>query len=294
MDSHIPNAPSWVPDFRKTNSFMCLDGTYQATQKSLTVVHIQNRGAELQVSGAIVDRISSHVRQKVWEPSFGTREVCDGPFFGLYDPEMFYSTIKTLQAWMTIGLTKDSHVTERYGNFYKATQEVATQGHLHLMNCGAKDFAEFLDLLYWNSDWYEAATPSDVRENLEKAANDPGMKERFFNPTYMAYVENPEWQTMCAMKLHPTISKVLHLVWAVARGNTIFETATGWLGVGTNTLKGDDVLALISGMSMPVVLRPVLGTGERKFMVVGNAYVHGMMDGEMWDEGEKNLETLIL
>ncbi|KAH7418491.1 heterokaryon incompatibility protein-domain-containing protein [Cadophora sp. MPI-SDFR-AT-0126] len=294
IDSHIPNAPSWVPDFRKTSSFMCLDGTHCATKESLPVVHIHNRGAELQVSGVIVDRISNHVRQKVWEPPFGTREVCDGRYFGLDDPEMFFSTVSTLQAWMTIALIKDSHARERYNNFYKATLEVATQGHLRLMNCDAKDFADFLDLLHWNSDWYKPVTPSDVQRNLEKAANDPGMRDRFFNPTYNEYVENPEWQTMCAMKVHPKISKILHLVWAVARGNTIFETATGWLGVGANTLMEDDVVALISGMRMPVILRSILGAGERKFMVVGTAYVSGMMDGEAWDEGEKNLEDLSL
>ncbi|KAK0124573.1 hypothetical protein ONS95_009522 [Cadophora gregata] len=295
MDSHIPDAPSWVPDFRKTSSLMCLDGSHHATKESLSVVAIQNRGAELHVSGIIIDKLLHHVRLKVWEPPFGTRQVCDGPFFGLYNPEMFFFTIKTLQEWLTLALRTGSRVSEKYSNFYTATQKVATQGHLPLMSCSGQDFAGFMDLLYWKTDWYQPGNPSEVQKYLENAENDPEMRSRFFDdPAYEGYVENTEWKIMCAMKVHPRISKVLHLVWAVARGNTIFETSTGWLGVAANTLKKDDVLALISGIRMPVVLRPVSGTGERKFMVVGTAYVYGMMDGEMWDEGETNLEKLIL
>lgn len=138
-------------------------------------------------------------------------------------------------------------------------------------------------------------SPSDVEHNLEQAEIDPEMRSRYFNmPGYRAYVDSPEWKVMCAMKVHPTISKDLHLLWAVARGHAIFETTTGWLGVAPNHLKRDDVLVLISGTRMPAVLRPVSGTRERKFMVVGTAYVYGMMDGEMWDEGDTNLEDLIL
>jgi hypothetical protein len=72
----------------------------------------------------------------------------------------------------------------------------------------------------------------------------------------------------------------------------------GWVPFyhgGTNddrTLSGD-VVAIFPGCTTPIVLRPVDGC----FQVVGEAYIHGMMDGEMADlveRGEYPMEEVCL
>jgi hypothetical protein len=62
--------------------------------------------------------------------------------------------------------------------------------------------------------------------------------------------------------------------------------------------KGEgDVICLIRGAQVPFVLRPVMSVDptsdatpaeRRQFQLVGEAYIHGIMDGEMakWDDEE--------
>ncbi|KAL2062663.1 hypothetical protein VTL71DRAFT_5735 [Oculimacula yallundae] len=290
--THIPNAPSWVPDFRKMNTFMSMDGSVHATKTSPPILTIKNRDYELHVSGHIIDTIRDYSKRHVWEPEFGSTEVRDGRYFGLYNPEECLPTIHTLQEWTTMGIVVGSRVTEKYGNVYETMMSTVTQGHLGLLAAGGKDYSNFFTVLCSTQPMWDMAEDAEVF--FEAARNDPQMRARFFDdPVWRSYVENPYWLTMCAMKVDDKIARVLHLVWAIARGNTVFETETGWFGLASHTLKEGDVVALISGMNLPAVLRPVLGTGERKFMFVGTAYVHGMMQGEQWDD-ERKMEKLVL
>ncbi|KAJ4862542.1 heterokaryon incompatibility protein (HET) domain-containing protein [Trichoderma breve] len=45
-----------------------------------------------------------------------------------------------------------------------------------------------------------------------------------------------------------------------------------------------DIVALISGLHMPVILRPV---DQGRFLYVCHAYIHGLMGGEKWDKSAK-------
>ncbi len=55
-----------------------------------------------------------------------------------------------------------------------------------------------------------------------------------------------------------------------------------WIGLAPMAAKNDDVIAVLYGCSVPVVLRlcEEPGAGERYFQLVGECYVHGMMDGD--------------
>lgn len=59
-----------------------------------------------------------------------------------------------------------------------------------------------------------------------------------------------------------------------------------------DTIKGDDVCILF-GCSVPVILRPSqLPTGEIKYKLVGEAYIHGKMNGEaVYDLEEKDVNS---
>jgi hypothetical protein len=67
-----------------------------------------------------------------------------------------------------------------------------------------------------------------------------------------------------------------YYVWAFQRGKSFFKTEEGWMGTVEGLPSENDVVAIISGLSMPLVLSPVGGS----YRLVGSAYVHGMMQGE--------------
>ncbi len=45
-------------------------------------------------------------------------------------------------------------------------------------------------------------------------------------------------------------------------------------------------MSSLPGSSVPFVLMPVEGEEEGAFKLLGECYVHGIMDGKSWKEGE--------
>ena len=60
------------------------------------------------------------------------------------------------------------------------------------------------------------------------------------------------------------------------RGRTLFATAGGRLGLGPENVQKGDVVAILLGTPVPIVLRPAADC----FTYVGDAYIHGIMDGQ--------------
>ena len=61
----------------------------------------------------------------------------------------------------------------------------------------------------------------------------------------------------------------------------IFVTDTGYMGLGDQHMVEGDVIAILFGLSVACVLRPVMGRPHGTYEFVGEAYVHGVMDGEI-------------
>jgi hypothetical protein len=208
---------------------------------------------------------------------------------------MFYPTIKALQDWMIISMNADSK--KRYPETYFAFEKVVTSGLLILAIASEsrRNFAVWSGLLMANQSWWPSLPGKNLDTFLENAKNDPEVKRRFFdNPDLQWMTSMDEWKIMCAMKMDPDASRVMHLVWTATRGNGFFETETGYLGMAPHGLAEGDVVALVQGLRMPMVLRPVASLGEKYFKVVSTAYIHGVMNGELWDEAATRKETLIL
>jgi hypothetical protein len=76
--------------------------------------------------------------------------------------------------------------------------------------------------------------------------------------------------------------RILSVVW----NRRVFLTeGTGsgkekMLGLCPPATKERDIITVLFGCSVPVVLRMVSFEGERFYRLVGECYVHGMMDGE--------------
>jgi hypothetical protein len=59
----------------------------------------------------------------------------------------------------------------------------------------------------------------------------------------------------------------------------------GWLGLAPMHAEVGDRIALLEGGDVPYILRPKLGE-ENEWEIIGDAYVHGIMDGEGWKPDE--------
>lgn len=62
----------------------------------------------------------------------------------------------------------------------------------------------------------------------------------------------------------------------VSRNRRLFSTQRGLLGLGPEILESGDVICIFPLLSVPLVLRPV----DDHFLLVGECYVDGIMDGE--------------
>jgi len=56
----------------------------------------------------------------------------------------------------------------------------------------------------------------------------------------------------------------------------LFNTLNGYMGLGPKVSKPGDVVCVLGGGMVPILLRPANGY----FQVVGESYVHGIMEGE--------------
>jgi hypothetical protein len=70
-----------------------------------------------------------------------------------------------------------------------------------------------------------------------------------------------------------------------------FRTEKGRLGWGPDQMREGDVVCVVSGGAVPLVLR---GLGEREFEVIGDAYVHGIMDGEVMSLGIEEKDIVLV
>ncbi|KAL1638031.1 hypothetical protein SLS58_009052 [Diplodia intermedia] len=65
------------------------------------------------------------------------------------------------------------------------------------------------------------------------------------------------------------------------QGRRPFRTARGFVGIGPEHLLEKDCVWILPGAHAPIILRNV---GERRWTIVGEAYVHGIMDGEALEQ----------
>ncbi|KAF4625441.1 hypothetical protein G7Y89_g12730 [Cudoniella acicularis] len=70
-----------------------------------------------------------------------------------------------------------------------------------------------------------------------------------------------------------------------------FRTSKGRFGWGPDQMRDGDVVCIFDGAAVPLVLRPVLAG---QFEVVGDAYVHGIMDGEAMKLGLEAKEICLI
>ena len=67
-------------------------------------------------------------------------------------------------------------------------------------------------------------------------------------------------------------------------GRRCFMTKEGYVGLGPGEMREGDVVVVLRGATVPMILRPGCGDRDGQFDYVGEAYCHGIMDGELLSE----------
>jgi hypothetical protein len=80
---------------------------------------------------------------------------------------------------------------------------------------------------------------------------------------------------------HELVQDIMHRVSVLMAGHKFLITGNGYLGLAPNTSKKGDIIAVLFGCTTPMVLRP---TADKRYEVVGEAYVHGFMEGKAMDD----------
>jgi hypothetical protein len=78
-------------------------------------------------------------------------------------------------------------------------------------------------------------------------------------------------------------------VWCYNR--RFYRSEQGRFGWAPDQARPGDRLCVLNGLAVPLILRPI---ESGSFEVVGDAYVHGVMDGEVLDMGLEEQDIYII
>jgi hypothetical protein len=117
-------------------------------------------------------------------------------------------------------------------------------------------------LLSWPADLDEISDRQDQQEEHEGLEQFESIESENFS------------------ELDESLFQALLKSWDMCSGSASFWTQDGYLGTAPAARHIGDVVALISGLDFPMILRR---RTDNYFTVVGPAYIWGLMDGERWD-----------
>ena len=120
-----------------------------------------------------------------------------------------------------------------------------------------------------------------LEHDFRSAENHAVVYTRYDNGSeHQTFMAVTEWRTMIA--LNAGAASRVHL--PITRSSilkTMFRTNRGHLGLGTRLMQTGDSVLLLRGLQVPMVARPQI---DGSWRLLGPAYVHGCMHGEMWPD----------
>jgi hypothetical protein len=112
--------------------------------------------------------------------------------------------------------------------------------------------------------------------------------EKYFMAEYNTFVQYTQDRAESYVDYSEGTNTFVNLVCNAVAGRRFFVTEQGMLGLGPRTMKEGDIIAVLFGGSVPFVLRPV--KEGRHWRLVGDCYVHDIMDGqavEIWRDSDR-------
>ncbi|PVH83556.1 HET-domain-containing protein [Cadophora sp. DSE1049] len=93
------------------------------------------------------------------------------------------------------------------------------------------------------------------------------------------YLANQTWKSAVKLGLSRKLAGGLNVLRANVLHRQLMISKKGYIGLGPVPAKKGDLICVLYGCSVPVILRKV----DKHYILVGECYVHGLMDGEALD-----------
>ncbi|KAI9686726.1 MAG: hypothetical protein M1822_002785 [Bathelium mastoideum] len=256
LKNRHPELPSWVPDFTIRSGFDELDqlmetSRYMASGESQAQITILS-GRVLASPGVHIDTVAV-VGSIMLYPSSEKGQ-------------------STLHAWWKLAIKAFDLKNQPYSNAVGAFWETMCGGRIRL----------------------HKRTPQPKNVDGELLQSEEALAERSRRVTASDYDTFFQWvASLKDSKRNRLVEERDREILAVENSVTsttlmrrFFKTKTGYMGIGPATMTEDDNICVLMGGPAPFVLRPAVpdipgytGMGKH-WSMVGDCYVHGMMDGE--------------
>ncbi|KAI1410613.1 hypothetical protein F5Y13DRAFT_202086 [Hypoxylon sp. FL1857] len=251
FDEATDGLPSWVPDWSESQQctpLMVYGGppNYHASKGSKAECTYSSNGKRLQIRGIIVDQVTK----------VGSTLLESKPDEKIDDASIFYE-------WACLAEEVKSYPNNIGVDIAFMLTMIANSD-----NKAQKASDSYLAASISWYRWIHVAKSLEIPEDLLPKVNQQEDMAR-------------------ATIFHNAVMRVCY-------GRKYFLTANGYMGIGPSHMKTGDLVCVARGASVPLILsenRKFLGGydleplhihQERRF--VGESYIHGLMDGEHYDE----------
>ena len=260
-DHLITDLPSWVPDWSHQTRSTFNHKLYNCSGSSVPSVRAIGL-QKLQIRGAVIDSIAY--------TGFACR---------------YYSTDPSLDRLM-VQRDESEDSLPPVKTDHHMRQVVYATGKMFCENlCSSDLYTEPLDLVLGRT------LAADCTRSGHRS--DAAFLESW--TAYRDYNDQSLQMEEMSKKIEPGSedNKLFQKAWSyeaamqeVHKGRRICATKGGYFGIAPYDTEKEDVLVIFEGFAMPFVLRQ---KGE-EYVLIGDAYVHGMMDGELICKVKKGFE----
>lgn len=264
----VADWPSWVPDWSRKDSLTWLSQDYfsgsskvNATPQSIPYVIVDE--SRLTLHGILADRI----------------EFSSGDL-GIPDQDTQASEAGDDEALTTSKEERCMHLLLRWVIAFKTCARVISANHsIPRAIFDALEGRETVRNDTWQphfNAWY------DTIRNIDSGTES--------NSSVSALVRDALERITADSDAHTYLTRCVE---SIVEKRSLFVTHLGYVGSGRLSVRCGDHISLIAGVPAPLVLRDSFDEGDHKH-VVGAAVVIGMMNGEVWKNGQTaSLITLI-
>ncbi|KAK1778435.1 heterokaryon incompatibility protein [Copromyces sp. CBS 386.78] len=262
--------PSWVPDwkYRTEHTFQGIRQVFSACGKSLVAdILPTSSSATLGVHGFCVDTIVNVGDQAPLDIDRDT-----GPGFAFFDS---FKRLIIISEQGECAKTIDARgTTTNYDDYYNDALEQLLIGDQRIVLEDRPKPADFL----MESQYKHWMLYYDIwasREDDWKA--------------HIAAYEAGDSQSIPAAKLRMDefLKSGFFMSWSIANGRRPYLTKRGYLGMGSAHLQPGGKVVVFHGDTIPYVVRPVPERGDKTYILVGETYCEGIMNGELADTAER-------
>ncbi|TRX93638.1 hypothetical protein FHL15_005610 [Xylaria flabelliformis] len=274
--ARMPDLPSWVPDWGDTDA---IDNNptftfWRATCSSVYRISPDSRhGDSLHTSGRTIGKISIRSTALSAETDPTISEI------GVFQ-DWFQCCRRLAGSYIT-----GESIEEAFYN--TLTQLPSTESYLDIFI--QQSYRENVSLEPYR-EWTKVIMQSIKSNIITEAASDAESGVSGLNKP-LADMGHPIFSTTTAAPALDGAAKTFHdTIRERLRGKTLFLTDTHHMGIAGDAIQEGDVVTLLSGLEMPIILRP----NGSSYSVITWAYIHGVMEGEEWPGTDKlDIITLV-